>query len=151
MSDLHNLFVNTKQTHPSKRLFSAENTQTRQRSIEPHKNKDRPSSIKTVLSHSQLPKRTLSKHHLKRELKLYNNQILVCLVRKVFFMIVAILLSNFLATNFSRPILYSNILLALSQFHMHFDSDFFGSPYYRVLTWCIQVSAFVLNFFYLLA
>jgi hypothetical protein len=137
MSDLQNLFINPKQTHPSKRLFSVENSQPRQRSIEPHKNKGRPSTIRTVLSHSQLPKRTLSKHHLKKELKLYNNQVLVCLMRKVFFMVVAVLLFNFLATDFSRPLLYSNILLALSQFHMHFDSDFFTSRYFRVLAWSI--------------
>lgn len=151
MSDLHNLFASPKQIHPSKRLFSAENSQNRQRSIEPHKNKERPSATKTVLSQSQLPKRTLSKLHLKKELKFYNNQILVCLVRKVFFMIVAILLFNFLATDFSRPILYCNLLLAFSQFHMHFDADFFGSPYYRVLACFLQVAAFAVNFFYLLA
>jgi hypothetical protein len=122
MSDLANLFRDQRTTNPplAKRLFaSPARNKHRPRSIEPHKDTPPRTHTPPALSHTSLPKRQLPKTYLRKELTLYNNQILLSLARKTFFLLVAILAFHLLLTHTDQPLILANLLLAATLLHLH--------------------------------
>jgi hypothetical protein len=114
MSDVRYLFAKSKSPLPAKRLFDDER-RTGARGVEPRK--DSPSKRAVPDGQrlmGQLSKRHLEKSQLRRELALYNRQILLSLLRKVFFLMVVVLLFNMLATEGSQTLVVANIILGLT-------------------------------------
>lgn len=67
----------------------------------------------------QLSKRNLSKHNLKKELNIYNSQMLLTLLRKIFFFMVAIIAFNILVTGTDQSIICANLAMGLMLLDLH--------------------------------
>lgn len=123
MSDLNNLFSQrNRPSPPIKRLFiddSALNKKrSKSRSTQPHKSirKFHQGNGSTVasLQAKDFAKRYIQKEDVKKEISHYNHQIITVLVKKIFFLIGAVLLFNICFTSANHTIILSNMLLVLS-------------------------------------
>jgi hypothetical protein len=122
MSDLDNLFaLRQKPYTPIKRLFaddsSSNRKQNRTRSREPNKSIRKSSQSHTADASIPQPKafakRYLQKEDIKKEMNHYNQLVLLTFIRKMFFIMGAVILFNIFLTSSSQSMILANMVLAL--------------------------------------
>lgn len=119
MSDLRYLFTRNNKEHPSlpsKRLFNTdEPVRSRERGVVPQKySPNRSKDQEKQWAGQKLSKKYLPQSLLRKEIGLYNNQILLVFIRKIFFFMVAVALLNMLITDTYQNLVLSTLCLSLS-------------------------------------
>lgn len=122
MADLDNLFALRQNSYtPIKRLFtddsSSNGKQGRTRSREPNKSirkySHKHTSDASVSQPKSFAKRYLQKEDMKKEMNHYNQIVLLTFIRKMFFIMGAVILFNILLTSSSQAMILANMVLAL--------------------------------------